>query len=383
MTHYAGPLLTRDSASALQRAAEGGAAHWQGSLDLGRSEADVALDAQGFAFAGQHYPWPGKLKDRTLYYWDGEAFEPISRFGTGLIKLVPTEWGAPTFEIDGIKMLPTAKVSPYDDARRKVELIAPAGKIVLDTCGGLGYFAACCLAAGVAQVRSFEKNADVLWLRTLNPWSPDPDADNAGGRLQLAHGDVSEAIAALADNSVDVIFSNLCLQYVDDLPAVFAGFRRVLKPGGLLLCSTYGPETLIELAEAFHAVDDQPHVSRFAPIAQFGDALMMAGFRDPVLDRDLFTLTYDDLPALMQELRALGATNPRLDRRRTLTGAGRFKAAAQAYEPMRRADGKLPSSWDVIYAHAWAPQAGAPIRDQGQDIAAVPVSAIPIRRKPV
>ena len=186
----------------------------------------------------------------------------------------------------------------------------------------------------------------------------------------------------LADNSVDVIFSNLCLQYVDDLPAVFAGFRRALKPGGLLLCSTYGPETLIELAEAFHAADEQPHVSRFAPIAQFGDALMMAGFRDPVLDRDLFTLTYDDLPALMAELRALGATNARLDRRRALTGPGRFKAAAAAYEPMRRADGKLPSSWDVIYAHAWAPQAGAPIREQGQDIAAVPLSAIPIRRRP-
>ncbi|MBJ7516032.1 MAG: malonyl-[acyl-carrier protein] O-methyltransferase BioC, partial [Stenotrophomonas sp.] len=125
-----------------------------------------------------------------------------------------------------------------------------------------------------------------------------------------------------------------------------------------------------------------PHVSRFAPIAQFGDALMMAGFRDPVLDRDLFTLTYDDLPALMAELRALGATNARLDRRRALTGPGRFKAAAAAYEPMRRADGKLPSSWDVIYAHAWAPQAGAPIREQGQDIAAVPLSAIPIRRRP-
>lgn len=124
----------------------------------------------------------------------------------------------------------------------------------------------------------------------------------------------------LADNSVDVIFSNLCLQWVDDLPAVFAGFRRVLKPGGLLLCSTFGPDTLVELNEAFAAADDRPHVSRFAQIAQFGDALMMAGFRDPVLDRDLFTLTYDDLPSLMRELRAMGATNARVDRRHTLTG---------------------------------------------------------------
>ncbi|WP_411852495.1 malonyl-ACP O-methyltransferase BioC [Stenotrophomonas sp. LGBM10] len=185
----------------------------------------------------------------------------------------------------------------------------------------------------------------------------------------------------LQDQSVDLIYSNLCLQWVDDLPAVFAGFRRVLKPGGLLVCSTFGPETLIELRDAFAQADAVPHVSRFAPIAQFGDALMMAGFRDPVLDRDLFTLTYDDLPALMRELQAIGATNARHDRRHTLTGRGRFDAARAAYEPLRREDGKLPSSWEVIYAHAWAPDPGAPIRERGHDIASVPVSAIPIRRK--
>ncbi|WP_256774806.1 MULTISPECIES: malonyl-ACP O-methyltransferase BioC [unclassified Stenotrophomonas] len=185
----------------------------------------------------------------------------------------------------------------------------------------------------------------------------------------------------LLDQSVDVIYSNLCLQWVDDLPAVFAGFRRALKPGGLLLCSTFGPDTLVELREAFAQADAVPHVSRFAPIAQFGDALMMSGFRDPVLDRDLFTLTYDDLTALMRELQAIGATNARQDRRHTLTGRGRFAAARAAYEPLRRDDGKLPSSWEVIYAHAWAPEAGAPIRERGQDVASVPVSAIPIRRR--
>lgn len=185
----------------------------------------------------------------------------------------------------------------------------------------------------------------------------------------------------LADNSVDVIFSNLCLQWVEDLPAVFAGFRRVLKPGGLLVCSTFGPDTLVELREAFAHADDTAHVSNFVQIAQFGDALMMAGFRNPVLDRDLFTLTYDDLPALMRELKAIGATNAMSSRRHTLTGRGRFAAARDAYEPLRRADGKLPSSWEVIYAQAWAPEPGAPIREQGHDVAAVPVSAIPIRRK--
>ncbi|MDY4284555.1 malonyl-ACP O-methyltransferase BioC [Xanthomonas sacchari] len=186
----------------------------------------------------------------------------------------------------------------------------------------------------------------------------------------------------LAEHSVDVIFSNLCLQWVEDLPAVFAGFRRVLRPGGLLLCSSFGPDTLVELREAFAQADrTTPHVSRFAPIAQFGDALMLSGFRDPVLDRDVFNLTYPDLAALMRELRAIGATNALQARRHTLTGRGRFAAAAAAYEPLRGADGTLPSTWEVIYAHAWAPPPGAPIREGGGEIAAVPLSAIPIRRR--
>ena len=204
---------------------------------------------------------------------------------------------------------------------------------------------------------------------------------NAGWWKPFQRVCADAAALPLAEHSVDVIYSNLCLQWVDDLPSVFAGFRRVLKPGGLLVCSTYGPETLAELREAFGQVDAASHVGRFAPIAQFGDALMMAGFRDPVLDRDLFTLTYPDLPALMAELKALGGTHAAADRRRTLTGTGRLKAAAAAYEPLRRTDGKLPSSWEVIYAQAWAPDPGAPIRERGHDIASVPVAAIPIRRK--
>ena len=247
MPHYSGPLLTRESATALQRAADAGAPSWTGSLDLGRSEETVGLSAEGFEFRGQAYPWPGKVKDRTLYYWDGEEFLPISRFSASLIKLVPTEWGAPTFEIDGIKMLPSAKLSPFDDARRKVELISPAGKTVLDTCGGLGYFAACCLDAGVAHIRSFEKNPDVLWLRTLNPWSPDPDAANAGGRLQLAQGDVSEEIAALPSNIVDAILHDpprfgiageLYSQVFYDQLA------RVIRTGGKLFHYTGAPNKL-------------------------------------------------------------------------------------------------------------------------------------------
>jgi uncharacterized protein len=205
MQHYSGPLLDRILADTLLKARASGTAAVQASFDLGRTSSEATLDADGWRWNAQRYPWPEGLKPRGLYYWDGAAFAPLQRFAGSLIKLVPTDWGPPTFEIDGIKMLPTSQVSPYDDARRKVALVAPRGKRILDTCGGLGYFAAWCLAEGARCVRSFEKNPDVLWLRRHNPWSPDPDGAEAGGRLELTEGDVTQAICALPDQSFDAV----------------------------------------------------------------------------------------------------------------------------------------------------------------------------------
>ena len=247
MPHYSSPLLTRSSAEALLAARDAGAGEWNGSLDLGRSTGVALLQADAWRWRDECYPYPSALKDRTIYYWDGETFAAVSRFAGSLIKLVPTDWGAPIFEIDGIKMLPTAKESPLEDARRKVALIEPRGKVVLDTCGGLGYFAACCLESGVTRIRSFEKNADVLWLRTLNPWSPDPDAAASGGRLELTHADVSQAIVQLADASVDALLHDpprfgiagelYSQTFYDQL-------ARVLRRGGRLFHYTGSPNKL-------------------------------------------------------------------------------------------------------------------------------------------
>ncbi|MBP8097990.1 MAG: malonyl-ACP O-methyltransferase BioC, partial [Arenimonas sp.] len=111
-----------------------------------------------------------------------------------------------------------------------------------------------------------------------------------------------------ADNSIDLIFSNLCLQWVPDLPAALAEFRRVLREDGLLLFSSFGPDTLIELREAYlQSGERHPPLSPFAAIQQVGDAMIASGFRNPVLDRDLFTLTYPDAMSLLRELRAIGA----------------------------------------------------------------------------
>ena len=183
----------------------------------------------------------------------------------------------------------------------------------------------------------------------------------------------------LADASVDVLFCNLALQWIDDLPAAFAGFRRVLKPGGLLLCTTFGTETLYELREAFASADAVPHVSPFVDIAGFGDALVAAGFREPVLDRDLLVETLPDFTSVLRGLKAMGATNALHARRHSLSGRARFAAADAAYP--RDGAGRLPLTWEAVYAQAWGPEPGTPIRVAGGELASVPLNRIPIRRR--
>jgi uncharacterized protein len=197
---FMGPLLTLEVVEQLRNGARAGAATVECSLDLQRSTSVVDVDDEGWAWNGQRFPYPDICKDRTIYHWTGDAFQPVARYASSLIKLVPTDWGPPTFEIDGIKMLPTARISPYADAERKVALIQPRGKMILDTCGGLGYFAAWCLQGQAKQVLSYEKNPDVIWLRSLNPWSP-----KIGGALTLTQADIAIQIETLPSQSVDAI----------------------------------------------------------------------------------------------------------------------------------------------------------------------------------
>jgi hypothetical protein len=212
------------------------------SLDLGRSQTQVGLDASQWRWCGRSYPYLERCKERTIYHWTGDSFEPVARFGSSLLKLVPTVWGPPTFEIDGVKMLPTRLVSPYEDARRKVALVEPAGKRVLDTCAGLGYFAAWCLEGGASEITSYEINPDVLWLRMLNPWSP----ANAPG-LEVIAGDVSAAIRGFADASYGAILHDPPrFGLAGDLysQAFYDQLARVLKPGGRLFHYTGTPNRL-------------------------------------------------------------------------------------------------------------------------------------------
>ncbi|HTU65913.1 MAG TPA: malonyl-ACP O-methyltransferase BioC [Steroidobacteraceae bacterium] len=153
--------------------------------------------------------------------------------------------------------------------------------------------------------------------------------------------------------SFDLVFSSLMLQWCDDLDAVYAEIARVLKPGGLLLFSTFGPDTLLELRESWSAAGAPGnHVNHFFDAPTLGTALMHAGFAEPVLDVDRLVVGYDDALTLMRELKAIGAHNVTRGRARALTGRHRLAAMTQAYEVLRR-DGKLPATYEIIHAVCW------------------------------
>jgi len=158
----------------------------------------------------------------------------------------------------------------------------------------------------------------------------------------------------LADNSVDMVFSNLTLQWVNQLEQTLSEFKRVLRPGGMLLFSTFGPDTLIELQQAWRAVDSYTHVNAFIDLHDIGDAMLRVQLAEPVMDAERFTLTYPDVFKLMRELKAIGAHNVTQQRARGLTGKTAFKRVQQEYEQFRQQD-VLPASYEVVYGHAWAP----------------------------
>ena len=162
----------------------------------------------------------------------------------------------------------------------------------------------------------------------------------------------------LAPASAELAFSNLALQWCD-AASVFAEAARVLPAGGLFLFSTFGPDTLKELRSAFAAAGDQgAHVNAFVDMHDLGDALVHAGFADPVMEMEMLTLEYGRLEALARDLKAVGARNALAARPRGLYGRSRWSRVEAAYEASRRGDA-LPASYEVIYGHAWK---GAPRR---------------------
>ena len=196
------------------------------------------------------------------------------------------------------------------------------------------------------------------------------------GKAQVIGGDFAEQMVRLARNngrwwqkrpyltldahqlpfvdaSIDVVYSSLMLQWSQDLDRVLTECRRVLRPGGLLLFSSLGPDTLIEMRRASARVDGSSRVNGFFDMHDVGDALVRAGFDAPVLDVDRITMTYSTLRELAHDLKGIGAHNVTQGRLRGMTSRQRWRQLEQAYEEFR-SGGRLPATYEVFYAHGWA-----------------------------
>jgi malonyl-CoA O-methyltransferase len=198
--------------------------------------------------------------------------------------------------------------------------------------------------------------------RHLRPWR----------RFARVCGDAQQL--PLKDASVDVIVSNLMLQWCQPLDAALAEVRRVLKPAGLFAFSTFGTDTLWELRAAWAEADGYTHVNHFADVHEVGDALVRAGLMEPVLDVDRIEVAYPDVLALMRDLKAIGAHNVTAGRPRALTGRARLARLTQAYERHRR-DGRLPSTWEVVYGVSFG-AAGRPAAALREGVARIAPGSI-------
>jgi malonyl-CoA O-methyltransferase len=245
----------------------------------------------------------------------------------------------------------------------RLDLVKVAPRRVLDAGAGTG-------RAAVALARRYRK-ARVIALDLAVAMLQQARRRAAWFRKQrFVCGDIQRLPLGAA--CVDLLFSSLTLQWCGDLDRVFAELRRVLAPQGLLTFSTFGPDTLRELREAWRDADDFSHVNAFLDMHDIGDALVRAGFQGPVLDVERYTVTYPQVRSLMADLKSMGAHNLTAGRRHTLTGRGRLSAMLAAYERRRDSTGRLPATYEVVYGHAWAPAAG----DRDHRAFRIPVASI-------
>jgi len=152
-------------------------------------------------------------------------------------------------------------------------------------------------------------------------------------------------------NSIDFVISNLMMQWCPDLKTLFDECHRVLKPQGLILFTTFGPETLKELKRSWSVVDKEAHVNEFIDMHDIGDQMIQSGFQSPIMEMEKLTLTYEKVLDLMKDLKGIGAQSVE-NRSKSLTGKTKFNKMIEMYESYRE-NGKIPATYEVIYGHAW------------------------------
>lgn len=238
-----------------------------------------------------------------------------------------------------------------DELLSRLDLVKLAPARVLDVGSGTGY----CTRALTRRYRDAEIiGLDVAHAALLQARGREGIASWLPFMRRASYVCADAERLPFARDSIDLILSNLTLQWCDPVQ-VFPEFLRVLRPGGLLMFTTLGPDTLQELRAAWRAVDQHTHVHAFIDMHDLGDSLLQAGFADPVMDVERLTLTYPDVPSLLRDLKRLGAHNAAQGRHHGLTGKARFARFVEAYELQRR-EGRIPVSYEAVFGHAWVPE---------------------------
>ena len=238
---------------------------------------------------------------------------------------------------------------------RLIERLLPVQinpKVVLDVGAGTG--------AGIQKLRRLYPKARTLALDIAPAMLlvARGKAPRFWSRQGFVCGDAEQL--PLAANSIDLLHSNLTFQWCNEPDRVYAEVQRVLAPGGLAVFSTFGSDTLKELRASWSVVDGAVHVNQFQDMHDIGDALLATGWAGVVMDTERLTEYFPDAWALMRRLKKIGAHNVNAGRRAGLTGRGALAAMEQAYETMRGPEG-LPASYELIFAHGWKPDPGAPL----------------------
>ncbi|MEO6825552.1 MAG: malonyl-ACP O-methyltransferase BioC [Nitrosospira sp.] len=232
----------------------------------------------------------------------------------------------------------------------RLDYIKHTPDVILDAGSGTGhgtrqlrlrYPGARMLAVDIAPAMHFQARPSVSWWKQLAV---------RGNQTGYVCGDIEQM--PLKDSCTGLVWSNLTLQWCNDINRTFAEVHRVLQAGGLFMFSTFGPDTLKELRQAFRSADNYSHINRFTDMHDIGDMLVHNGFATPVMDMEYIVLTYDDVTSVMRDLKAIGAHNVTQGRRRGLTGKNSWQKGINQYETLR-IEGKLPATFEVIYGHAW------------------------------
>ncbi|SFE88624.1 malonyl-ACP O-methyltransferase BioC [Nitrosomonas sp. Nm166] len=234
----------------------------------------------------------------------------------------------------------------------RLEYIKYSPDVILDAGSGTGYGtqqlakrypASQLIAVDIAWAMLSHARPNTTWWQRLLPVQQ---------HIYYVCADIEQM--PIKSNSVGMVWSNLALQWCNDLDCTFAEMHRILRTDGLLMFSTFGPDTLKELRQSFAQVDTYSHVNRFIDMHDIGDLLVHNGFTTPVMDMEYITLTYADVISVMRDLKAIGAHNTLLGRQQGLMGKNKWHKAISAYEKLRR-DGKLSATFEVVYGHAWKP----------------------------